>query len=674
MPAYTRVGNTWRTVTGIYTRVGNTWRTVTNGFTRVGNTWRRFWPTTLTPYPIGPIVIRDYLNANVIDNVLYIANVGDTIYGARGAAATNWANDPTSFQYRWYWSTSEFGVYGPFSPVQEGTVNPAPLDTSGFINAWDGRWIQYQVRASNSFGFSPYFNSDNVARLVKYTPENLTNSITGTTTSGFTLTANSTWDNTLIYTNDQSPASFAYLWMYENGTPATNTNTNSTYVLDEDDVNQKLKVRITATNTGGSTEVTTALTATIAAGLGAFTINNVTKTDGTAKDMTSLTDLTITTSTKKIEYSYVGGAGATLYRSKVYGTAFDPDSTSASPSLQGWFTVTSNSGNYDDTSGTVTAEVSAANKPIVSVSWGASTGASAYRVFYNFDGFPVTSDLITSGTSLDIDAFNLGGVLFGVATVEITGVTAYQNANGTGLTRNGTMPTTTSQTPTVTFGTALSKSTTITAPFVTPTFTGNYPTWNSNNFQRTTQLTSTTGRRLAGNQAFVYHSGNNFFGIGASVTIAGLPTAFNGTFTINDTGSDGNGSYIRYARTNANIAYASNTTGTISATSGIRWGWNNGTVSWNGDIKLTNYGWYWQVGTAATSAAAGNWGSGFRQFSTTDQSTLVNGTGYRYVIFSNQAETGVVFGSTAARFGRIRPFAEGTDDQIYYADTYTGFI
>lgn len=673
MPTYIRDA-TWRLVNGIFVYIGNTWRTVNSAWVWNGSVWKQVHNTVQTPYPIGPIVIRDYLNTNVIDNDLYLANVGDTIYGARGAAATNWENSPTSFEWRWYWSTSESGTYQAFSPAQTGTVNPAPLNTSGFIDAWDGRWIQYQVRASNSFGFSSYFSSDNVAHLVKYLPLNSTNSITGTAKSGNTLTANSTWNNTRFNTNDRSPASFAYLWMYEDGSAATNTNTNSTYVLDADDVGKKLKVRITATNTGGSTEVTTALTATITAGPGAFTINNAAKTDGVAKTMTSLADLTVTTSTKRVDYSWVGGAGAELYKSIVYGTAFNPDSTSSSPTQQAWFTGTSNIVFYNDTSGTVNVEVSAATKPLVTISWGTSANANAYKVFYTIGGAATSSSLITSGTSLTIDAFGTGSTNYGTQTIEVTKVTAYENADGTGATVDGTLPTTTSQSPTITWGTALTKSATITAPFVTPTFGGNNPTWNSNNFQRTTQLTTTTGRRLASNQAFVYHSGNNFFAVGASVTIANLGTTFNGTYTIGATGSDANGSFIRYARTATNVAYAANTSGTISATSGIRWGWTNGTRTWLGDVDTSDYGWYWEVATS-TTVGYGDWGSGRRQYNTTDiTNVLVNGVAYKYVIFSNAAETGVIYGSTAARFGRIQPFSKGTDGNYYYATTFTGYV
>ena len=664
MPVHFKKSTGWVAATGVHFKKSTGWVAASAAYIKKAAGWAQVWPSTLTPYPIGAINIRDYLDTNVIDNVTYIANVGDTIYGHRGSAATNWENSPTSFEYRWYWSTSESGVYQAFSPAQTSTTHPTPLDTTAYITAWNDRWIRYQVRANNSSGWSAWFSSDNAAHLVKYLPVNLTNSITGTTTDGSTLTANSTWSNTLFNTNDRSPASYAYLWMYEDGSAAANTNTNSTYVLDADDVDKKLKVRITATNSGGSTEVTTALTATITAGLGAFTINNVTKTDGSAATVT-LNNPTFDSSTQKISFSY---SGADAYQTAAWGAAFSPDGSSASPARGPFTTLNTSDTWYYDEAGVATIGVRGSS-PVAkaNVSWGASSGAAAYEVSFTLGGFSSTSGYLIGQTSWSLT------VLDGSEFILVS-VIAYQNSNGTGLTKTGTMPSTTTVTPAQTFGSYTTKDVTVTMPFVTPTWGGSNPTWNSNNFQRTTQLTSTTGRRLASNQAYVYHSGNNNLAVGASVTIAGLGTTFNGTYTIGAVGSDANGSYIRYSRTATNVAYAANTSGTISATSGLRWGWTNGTRTWLGSVDTADYGWYWEVATS-TSVGYGNWGGGWKQYSTTDQGTLVNSTAYKYVIFSNAAETGVIYGSTTARYGRVQTFSKGTDGNYYYNDSnWTGYI
>lgn len=256
MPTYIKSG-TWKQVKEIYVRVGTAWKTVNSAWVRVGNLWKQVHSAVETPYPSGDIKILNYLD-NVIDNDTYITNVGDTIYGNRGPT---WINSPTAFQYRWRYATESGGTYVDFSPAETSTSHPSPLNTASplsRINAWNDRWIVYQVRAQNSLGWSEWFTSINEAHLVKYVPVNLTKSITGTPGPFSTLTAVNTWQTTFINTGDWTPASYEYNW-YDNTTnELLYTDTVNTYTPGIEDLNRYVRVEITATNTGGSTTAVSA--------------------------------------------------------------------------------------------------------------------------------------------------------------------------------------------------------------------------------------------------------------------------------------------------------------------------------------------------------------------------------------------------------------------------------
>jgi hypothetical protein len=254
MPTYINSGS-WKQVKEIYVRVGNAWKTVNSAWVRVGTLWKQVFTGVETPYPSGDITIRDYLDVNVIDNDTYPARVGDTIYGHRGPT---WINSPTAFQYRWRYATESGGEYQDFSPAETSTSHPSPLNTASplaRINAWDNRWIVYQVRAQNALGWSEWFTSINEAHLVKYKPVNLTISITGTPGPYSTLTAANTWQTTFINSGDWTPASYEYNW-YDNTTEEvllTTTNPENTYTPSIEDLGRYVRVEVTATNSGGST-------------------------------------------------------------------------------------------------------------------------------------------------------------------------------------------------------------------------------------------------------------------------------------------------------------------------------------------------------------------------------------------------------------------------------------
>ena len=405
-----------------------------------------------------------------------------------------------------------------------------------------------------------------------------------------------------------------------------------------------------------------------AAQLGAFTINSPTRTNGSASGTITLADPTWTWVPKQVDFSYSSTTAPTAakYLTVAYGTAYNPDTTStASPSKSNTRTSTSDYWSFDE-AGTVTigvAGTTAVGK--ATVTWGASTDAGSYKVSYTLGGTAYTS-AATTGTSFSVDT---------VQEFIVTGVTAYTTTDGTGTTtKAGTLPTTANITPTETYSGFTTKSVTVAKPFVAPYWNGTLPTFTSSNFTRFSYANPTTGRRLTSNVAYVYHAyASDDYKVNDSVTIAGLPTAFNGTYNISSVGSDTNGTYIAYAKTATNSAYANNTNGTITnSTSGVKWGWNNGTFSFAGDVD-TSKGWNYQIKKLTTSGA--DWVNSYEPYSSVNDTGSIGTTSYRYII-----ETPTDFGpSTPSRLARLNPYQFGTDSVEYNVDVngtrvWTGYV
>lgn len=218
----------------------------------------------------------------------------------------------------------------------------------------------------------------------------------------------------------------------------------------------------------------------------AFTINNVTSTNGTAGSTPTINTLTFNESTSRVDYTY-SATGAVKYRTVAYGTAFNPDTFSVSSPSKGPFYTTSTSDYwYYDEAGSVTVGAAAANSlASASVSWGASTNANSYKVAYTLGGTAYTSSALTS-TSFSINTYSAGTQ----QTFVLTGVTAYANADGTGTSKAGTMPTTTTATPTENYSGYGTNSINVTV-FVTPAPTAP----NSFLFSRNLNGTTSTTRR-----------------------------------------------------------------------------------------------------------------------------------------------------------------------------------
>lgn len=248
------MGSVWRKTDSGWEKIRSIWRKTDTGWEQIKTIWRKTltsWEKVFSGTQIpSPTVLPKVRNAdgNNIDNVTYIARVGDTLTGYRG----EWNDDPTSYERRWAYSSTSGGPYILYSPSETGLTYTTDLTD-------DDYYVVVEVRATNTAGTSEWYTSNNEAHVIKYTPVSLAKPTFNTTAAevGITITAQGTgntyWQRTTNITDDTSPNSYSYLWTYYpgGGTPGA-SNTSSTYTPVTADVGKRLQVTITATNSGGS--------------------------------------------------------------------------------------------------------------------------------------------------------------------------------------------------------------------------------------------------------------------------------------------------------------------------------------------------------------------------------------------------------------------------------------
>jgi len=248
-----------KTSSSTWTEIQNVWRKTSTGWVKV---FTKSNVPGITTFPR----VRD-VNGNNIDNNIYIANVGDTLYGYRGV----WSNTPTSYEDRWAWSSFAGGPYSLFSPSQINTTLPTTV-------SWDDRYIVYQVRASNASGTSEWVSSANEAHLIKYPPFISSATITknGVDVGG---TAKLKPGDALVgawvedTATDTISSSYAYEWTYSNGTAAANDNGTKFYTISAADVGKSLIFKVTGTNTGGTDFASSTPTAVIEEALAVYSFS-----------------------------------------------------------------------------------------------------------------------------------------------------------------------------------------------------------------------------------------------------------------------------------------------------------------------------------------------------------------------------------------------------------------
>jgi hypothetical protein len=333
----------------------------------------------------------------------------------------------------------------------------------------------------------------------------------------------------------------------------------------------------------------------------AFTINNVVGNDSTSKTVTMKTGSpTFTESTKRIDFGYDFGTNCARVKTAAWGAPFDAVSTQTNPFST---TIKTSSPDFYYYSNAGTAYIGLAGTGTdagVAANVTVSWGASTNAKNY------VVSYKLNDGVT--VGSGNLGNVTSWkyetTSKFTLVGVTAYDTTDTTGNSKAGTLPTTITQTPTETYSAYSVSSLAVTVPFVTPTYTGTMPAW------------STSG-------------------------------------------------------TKPNFARTAST---------IRWGWDNGTFTWDGSTS-TSRGWDWQIrstlGVTTNTVVSGlthssstpyatlntytaNFGTA-EPYSDTNDTVLVGGNAFRYVLTSN---TNVTY-TSLSRWCRIRPYMYGSDGNKY---------
>jgi hypothetical protein len=456
----------------------------------------------------------------------YTATVTTIPHYASNTATTTVSTQPSAFTYT---ITNESSVTAASTPTQTRVSSTSNLVLVEFASSKPADTDSYTLNISGA-GAAAYTTNNNTAVNQSITSVNgydangsssgsgtyewVTAISSGATTSkaiDLFVVANGvrrTFNANVSGTTNASSWAINFSWSgasansvttYSNGTGTLSSATSGTVTVNTNSMPIKIAEitgssnptitinSITAygsTNQGGSTRAGTAGTTTSLSSVARptstsgtssanyifystdpqeFTINNVTKTDGSATTTPTINTLTFTESTKRVDFTY-SATNAAKYRTLAFGTAFNPDTTGTASPSRGPFPTTSASDfwNYDE-GGNVTVGVAATTAVgSASVSWGASTNAQSYKVSYTLGGVAGTSSVLTT-TSFSINTYS-GNTQ---QAFVLTGVTAYKNNDGTGTSKAGTLPTTTSVTPTETYSEYGTSSITVTA-FVTP--------------------------------------------------------------------------------------------------------------------------------------------------------------------------------------------------------------
>jgi hypothetical protein len=181
---------------------------------------------------------------------------GQTLTGTTGI----WSNNPTTFSFQW----RRCPANGGFGDASNCTVISGVTDGSYLVAAADvGFTIRVRVRAFNADGNNTRASNATSVVLSAAAPANTALPlISGAPLVGQTLTASpGTWSGSAI--------SFAYQWRRCDPTGATCKDvagaTAATYVITSSDLGATLRVRVTATNASGATQIHSSPTSVISA-------------------------------------------------------------------------------------------------------------------------------------------------------------------------------------------------------------------------------------------------------------------------------------------------------------------------------------------------------------------------------------------------------------------------
>jgi hypothetical protein len=171
------------------------------------------------------------------------------------AGTGSWTGKPTRYAYQWQRCDSSGSNCNPISGATSSTYTPTSSDV--------GSTLKVKVTATNSGGSGSASSAPTaVVQATAIAPTNTAPpTITGTAQDGQLLTAGTgSW-------NGAQPITYTYQWQRCDST-GNNCNpisgaTGSTYTATSADVGNTLKVKVTATNSVGSSSASSAATATV---------------------------------------------------------------------------------------------------------------------------------------------------------------------------------------------------------------------------------------------------------------------------------------------------------------------------------------------------------------------------------------------------------------------------
>jgi len=238
MTVWNKTGN------GSFTKINSIFnKTSSGGWTELlsvwiktaANVWTKVFTRLLVP---GNTVIPD------VTGTFYLYS---TLTGSLGTWTS--PNGTNTYARQWQRSTPVGGVASSW-----GNIAGATAATYTTVLADDGKFVRVNVTATNSSGSSTAASFDYL--ITKYKPVSLlAPTITGTASVGQFLTTSPTtpgvWKTTTVNSGDTSPDTYSYEWIW--GDTGASIGSNQTYTVQPTDVGHTIKVRVTATNTGGST-------------------------------------------------------------------------------------------------------------------------------------------------------------------------------------------------------------------------------------------------------------------------------------------------------------------------------------------------------------------------------------------------------------------------------------
>jgi hypothetical protein len=250
-----------------------------------GNTWTSIPSAVYSYYTPGAADLGDTVQVRVTatntygTTVAYSASTATVASGAPArsaspavsglaaegqkltATAGTWAPAGTSYAYQWQRSSDGGNTWTniPSATLSYYTLGAADL----------GDTVQVQVTATNTWGTATA-SSASTATVASGAPVSTVKpAITGSAGAGQKLTATAgTWN--------PAGTSYAYQWQYSSDGGNTWTNiaaaTSYSYTLTTTYVGDTLQVRVTATNTWGTTTASSPSTATVASGAPVSTV------------------------------------------------------------------------------------------------------------------------------------------------------------------------------------------------------------------------------------------------------------------------------------------------------------------------------------------------------------------------------------------------------------------